>query len=301
MYAPNQYLKNVIYLLGILLNTSHGSIAQIAGNAIYTNPNSHKITKSNGTNIQNNKTFLISSAVVYHAKADRYVAVFGVVQEGKTIKNCSDSITQRIRNFSNSVQRLGIPKSAIILDAITQNRVYEYELDETKNIAQERLKGFEIKKNIILSFTNRTLLDQIMVLASQEGIYDLIKVDYIIDDTEKIYAQLYDEALKIIEQKKERYLKLTDHKYLGQPQIVLFEKDQIAPVQAYKTYTAHESNTITLPNHRNSNFKKISAHRISTHYFEAAPSINFDKIIQEHHLIPCVQFSIRLQLRFQAV
>jgi len=293
------------YLFLILLSFNNSNQAQHSGNAVYgTNNNPHyNITRTNGGNIQSGKTFLISSDVLYHAVADRYVAVFGVVQEGKTIKDCSASIESRISNFKQAILALGVSKDAIFSDAISQNRVYEYKLDKDKNLAEEKLKGFEIKKNVIISYKDDKVLEKVMIAASEEGIYDLIKVDYIIDNPDAVYESLYEEALKIIDQKKDFYLKLSEKKYFGYPQIIKFQKDMIMPIQAYKSYTAHESNSITANNYykNNSNFKKISARRTSTHYFEAAPKVNFDKIINEHQLEPCVQFIVRLQLRFEAL
>ena len=42
------------------------------------------------------------------------------------------------------------------------------------------------------------------------------------------------------------------------------------------------------------------ARRIATHYFEAAPSANFDKVINEYSLEPCVQFVLHLEVRYEA-
>jgi uncharacterized protein YggE len=235
------------------------------------------------------------------APANRYVAVFGVIQEGKNIQECNALIEKRMANFIQSMKGLGIKKEAIFIDAITQGRIYSYALNVEENVAKETLKGFEIKKNIIVSYTKDELLGQIMNAAAKEAIYDLIKVDYIVDNPDKIYDDLYKEALKVLEGKKAMYLKLSEKEHFGYPEIIKFEKGKIQPVEAYRSYTAHESNQVSVEGYaRYSNLKKVTARRIATHYFEAAPSTNFDKVINEHSLAPCVQFVLHLEIRYEA-
>jgi uncharacterized protein YggE len=287
----------------LFLSTHYTVIAQHAGNAIYGASNNSYYTKNSrhGSQIQSAKKFLISSKVLLLAPADRYTAVFGLIQEGKNIQECNDLIEKRIANFTQALKGLGIKKEAIFIDAITQGRIYSYTLNETENVAKETLKGFEIKKNIIISYTQNSLLDKIMNAAAKEAIYDLIKVDYIVDNPDKIYETLYKEALKVIEAKKAIYLELSEKEHFGYPEIVQFEKGRIQPVEAYRSYTAHESNQVSIEGStRYNNLKKVAARRISTHYFEAAPSANFDKVLNEYSLEPCVQFVIHLDLRYEA-
>lgn len=278
-------------------------IGQHAGNAIYGTSNNSYYNKNtnNGRQIQNGKKFLISSEILFLAAADRYVAVFGVIQEGKNIQECNTQVEKRITNFIQALKGLGIKKEAIFVDAITQGRIYSYALNEEENVAKEVLKGFEIKKNIIISYTQNSLLDKIMAFAAQEAIYDLIKVDYIVDNPDEIYETLYKEALKVIEDKKAVYLKLVEKEHFGYPEIIKFDKGVIQPVEAYRSYTAHETNQISVEGYaRYNNLKKVAARRISTHYFEAAPSTNFDKVINSKTLEPCVQFVLHLELRYEA-
>lgn len=278
------------------------AVGQHAGNAIYGTSNNSYYTKNSNYNsqIQNAKKFLISSKVLFLAPADRYVAVFGLIQEGKNIQECNGLIEKRLANFTQTLKGLGIKKEAIFIDAIAQGRIYSYALNEEENVAKETLKGFEIKKNIIISYTQNSLLDKIMTAAANEAIYDLIKVDYVVDKPDKIYEDLYKEALEVIETKELIYLELSEKEHFGYPEIIRFEKGRIQPIEAYRSYTAHESNEVSVEGYaRYSNLKKVTARRIATHYFEAAPSDNFDKVINEHSLEPCVQFVLHLELRYE--
>lgn len=303
MRTPYAFSFKVIGLLFFVLSNYVVVIGQHAGNAIYGTSNNTYYTNNRNQNstIQSANKFLISSKVLLLAPADRYVAVFGLVQEGQNIQECNTLIEKRITNFIQSLKGLGIKKEAIFVDAITQSRIYSYALNEQENVAKESLKGFEIKKNIIISYTKNDLLDKIMTLAADEAIYDLIKVDYVLDNPDAIYETLHKEALKVIETKKTMYLQLVEKEHFGYPEIIKYEKGRIQPVEAYQSYTAHESNQVSVEGYaRYNNLKKINARRIATHYFEAAPSANFDKVINEHSLEPCVQFVLHLELRYEA-
>jgi uncharacterized protein YggE len=302
MRRQHSILSKIIYLFFLFLLTHSVVIGQHAGNAIYgTSSNSYYAKSSNrSSQIQNGKKFLISSNVLLLAPADRYVAVFGLIQEGKNIQECNALIEKRMANFIQVLKGFGIKNEAVFIDAITQGRIYSYTLNEEENVAKETLKGFEIKKNVIISYTQNSMLDKIMTAAANEAIYDLIKVDYIVDNPGKIYETLYKEALKVIEAKKAIYLELSEKEHFGYPEIIKFEKGRIQPVEAYRSYTAHESNQVSVEGYaRYSNLKKVTARRIATHYFEAAPSANFDQVINEYSLAPCVQFVLRLDIRYE--
>lgn len=303
MQAQHKILFKVSHLFLLFLLTYGMAIGQHAGNAIYGTSNNSYYTNNSrhSVQIQNSKKFLISSKVLLLEPASRYVAVLGMIQEGKNIEESNALIEKRIANFTQALKGLGIKKEAIFVDAITQGRIYSYELNEEENVAKESLKGFEIKKNIIISYTQNDLLNKIMNAAAKEAIYDLIKVDYMVDDSDKVYDNLYKEALKVIEAKKAIYLELSEKEHFGYPEIIKFEKGRIQPVEAYRSYTAHESNQVSIEGStRYNNLKKVSARRIATHYFEAAPSANFDKVINEHSLEPCVQFVLHLEIRYEA-
>lgn len=303
MKMPNKILSKVAHLFLLFLWTNSMVIGQHAGNAIYGTSNNSYYTNSSRHNvqIQNSKKFLISSKVLLLEPASRYVAVLGLIQEGKNIEESNALIERRIANFTQALRGLGIKKEAIFVDEITQGRIYSYELNEEENVAKESLKGFEIKKNIIISYTQNNLLNKIMNAAAKEAIYDLIKVDYIVDNPDEVYDNLYKEVLKVIEAKKAIYLELSEKEHFGYPEIIKFEKGSIQPVEAYRSYTAHESNQVSIEGStRYNNLKKVSARRIATHYFEAAPSANFDKVINEHSLEPCVQFVLHLEIRYEA-
>lgn len=300
LFLKNSLLKVALFFACLLL-VSLQINAQVMGNASLS-PNNQQRQQHhtpNKVNVQKGNSFTISANVLSFVKADRYVVVFGVAEEQATVTKCFEEIQARIKKFTQAIQQFGIPSTAIDVDPITQTRVYEYELSENKAFAKEELKGFEIKYNVAISYTDKALLEKITLEASKQEIYDLIKVEYIVDDPEQVYAQLYKEALSVIESKKTLYQTLTDKEHFANPRIVSIAKQMIPTAQAYQTYTAHETNSVT--NDYYHNLRKINARRVSTYYYESLPKTNFDRIINEEYLAPSVQFVVQLELQFDAL
>src|SRR5205814_823119 len=65
-------------------------------------------------------------------------------------------------------------------DFVAQNRIYGYEL--AANVATERVTGFEVKENVSIRCHTQAEVDALIESAAKNGIYDLIKVDYVVTD-----------------------------------------------------------------------------------------------------------------------
>ena len=89
---------------------------------------------------------------------------------------------------------------------MTQTKIYGFEV--MGDIAQEKLVGFELKKNLSVHYRDRSLLDKLVVTAARSKIYDLIKVDYVVKDVNLVQEKLMEEASKVIKQKVARYDRL---------------------------------------------------------------------------------------------
>src|SRR6185369_7057721 len=134
----------------------------------------------------------VEANVLMNVKADEYVAVFGISKEGATVQECADKMDAAVKQFTTALRALNIPETNIFVDFITQPRTYGFEF--TGDIAREKLTGFELKKNVSIHFSDRDLIDRLVVVAANQEIYDLIKVDYIVKDLAAIQQRLMQEA-----------------------------------------------------------------------------------------------------------
>jgi uncharacterized protein YggE len=112
------------------------------------------------------------------------------------------------------------------------------------DILQEKLVGFELKKNVSIHYRNASLLEGITLAAARSQVFDLIKVDYIVKDVSRMQERLMEEAASLTKNKISRYEKLLGIK-LQPPAQVYAEKSAIYyPTQMYDSYTAYESEAI---------------------------------------------------------
>ncbi|HKP71598.1 MAG TPA: hypothetical protein VJT82_01590, partial [Pyrinomonadaceae bacterium] len=173
---------------------------------------------------------------------------------------------------------------------ITQNRVYDYVVKGTT--AREKVSGFQIKENINIRYKDHALLDQIVPLAAQAGIFDLIKVDYVTGDLSAVRAQMVAEAQRLIKEKEDAYARLG---IKLQPVTVAAENfDSFQPFEAYNSYKAFESGNV------DDNYRVVERRKNSTFFFEPLSPGKFDHVMTPIGLQPQVQCTFFLRVKYLA-
>jgi hypothetical protein len=165
-------------------------------------------------------------------------------------------------------------------------------------IAREKLVGFELKKNVSIHYKDASLLDKIVLAASHSHVFDLIKVDYIVADLERIQDRLMEEASRIIKRKAGRYEKLLDIN-LQSPAQVFAEKSAIHyPTDMYDSYTAFETEHVGIPAHHE-RLTTQTARKSRTFYYNGLDADGFDAVINPVVFEPVVQFTLYLKVKYE--
>jgi len=216
-----------------------------------------------------------------------YVAVFGLAQEADTVQAANKKLLDQVTAFQSGLTALGVRPEDTYLDFVTQNRVYDYVIKG--GTAREKVSGFQVKENLAIRFKDHRLLDQIVPMAAQGGIFDLIKVDYITSDLNPVRVQMTAEAQKILKEKEEAYaklgLKLT-------PVSVTENFDTFQPFEAYNSYKAFESGNV------DDNYRVVERRKNSTFYFEPLAPGKFDAVLTPMGLEPHVQCTFFLRVKY---
>ena len=121
--------------------------AQHSGNSVYGQSNSVEKKQNIDKLYLTDSTFVIEASILVNVIADSYVITFGVSEESTTVKDCNEKIEKRIQSFVAELNKQGYSENDIYIDMTTQNKVFDYKT--TGNIAEQYLKGFEIKKNVL--------------------------------------------------------------------------------------------------------------------------------------------------------
>jgi hypothetical protein len=183
---------------------------------------------------------------------------------------------------------LGVRPEDVHLDFISQTRTYDYKVKD--NTARENMAGFQIKENMAIRYQDRTLLDRIVPLFAQNGVYDLIKVEYQTEDLAPIRARMLAEAQRIIREKEQTYAQLGIK--LTPISVSADSFDAFQPSEAYSSYKAFETGSV------GDNYRVVERRKNSTLYFEALDPIKFDAVLTPIGFEPQVQCTYYLRLKY---
>ena len=303
MKTQVSYLNGKInWIILALVLTFSVAQAQISGNQIYGNNrynenNYNQNVLPNNTVVSINDNHLtVTVKMLLNKKADGFVITLGLNQEDETVSGCSNKINTRIDGFLDKIKALGIKKENCYIDFISQTKIYDF--NANLETAQQIDKGFEIKKNIIITTSNANSLEKLIAIASDFEIHDIIKVEYFNNDTNAIHNSLFDEALVLAEAKKIRYMKSFGKRVIGTPSATE-EFATVFPKTQYKMYQAFESAEIeTNYNNRNQYLKKI-ARKNKTFYYDGISSAGFDKVINPNQTEVGIQYVLTLTMTYK--
>lgn len=286
-------------LFVVLAFCAASCFAQEAGNVAYggnKRPKTSGVALGNLYSIEGKdsvvSTYLEANTMI-NAKADEYVALFGLSQEGATLAECNSRMEAQLKDFTAGLEGLGINRGDTFVDFIAQNRVYDF--GTAGSTAREKLSGFEVKKNVMVHYKDKTILEKIQAIAAKSSIFDLIKVDYVVSDLPGIRARLFEEAMKVIKKKESEYSKLLDTK-LRAAAVYQEKYNKFSPSEMYNSYVAYESGSVDSSTR---DMRVVEKRKSRTFYFDPLDPGEFDSVINPVVVEPVVQFTLFLKVKYQ--
>jgi uncharacterized protein YggE len=269
--------------------------AQEAGNRNYNRDNRAERNPPNTGNIGGNGFLNVEAYVLMNAVPDEFVAVFGVAQEGATGSESNQKVNARIEQFLSAAEKLGVNRNNTYVDFITQNRIYSF-APGGDNTIRESLTGFETKKTISVRYKDRSMLEKLLAAAGQASIFDLIKVDYIVNDMGKIKRALFDEAIRVVKHKEEAYTRSLG---LAVSRKSLLQETYAThyPGELYQTYTAFESGAVD-SYYGQGGTRVIRERKSSTSYLEPLDRSAFDSVLNPIGIEPMVQCTLFMKVMY---
>ncbi len=229
--------------------------------------------------------------VLMNLKADQCQAVFALAQEGPSLLAGNEKLASQTKEFVAAVQTLGVRPEEIFVDFISQNRIYDYAV--SNNVAHEKLSDFEVKKNVIVRYADRALLDKLLAAAAKSAIFDLVKVDYLVNDMAAARARLLEEASKVIKQKEASHQRLFGVRM--RPGLVYQQKYAVySPADMYKSYTAFESGSAD-----SYGLRVVRSRKTSTAFYSPVDPSDFDAVLNPAGVEPVVQLTLYLKIQYR--
>jgi len=249
------------------------------------------------TTVSSNDTaFTLECNAIMNVKADEYVMVLGTSQIAESLEDCHQMINKRIDNFKQAIFTLGITNQDIYVDYISQFPIFEIEVEKKlfSKTYHEIPSGYELKKNIHVHYKSREVAEKLMIEAAKNEIYDIIKVDYIVDNQAQIYDSLRQVCIKSI-QKKVAELQKLGIKTESQYQLAYENMQATYPLERYSTY-AEFARYNTGSSKMGS--KVISHYNVPALFYNPLNYKNFEQVVNPVILEPLVQFSYNLKIKY---
>jgi hypothetical protein len=229
-------------------------------------------------------------------KADAYTAIFNVVQLGKTAEETHSALKSRLDAFVAEMKLAGVKPEDIYIDMVNFLPKFEYDVSKklfSKKTFTEIPIGFELQKNIHVRFEKAEVLDRIVEAAAKNEIYDIVKVDYFVKDTKKIYAQLREQALLYFKEIRQSYKSIQN---LDSAYVSTGENTWVSyPGDRYTSYQAYSAQSLDPTQRADAKVERVD--KPVSQFYNAIPANDYDIVINPEILEPCVQFSFQLVVR----
>jgi hypothetical protein len=246
--------------------------------------------------VEKDTVILLETNVLMNVKADSYIAIFGISQVGEKIETCHEMVNNRINGFLASLKTLGINTDDTYIDFISQVPVFEIEVEKKlfSKTYNEIPKGFEVKKNIHVKYKDQKIAEKLLVEAAKNEIYDIVKVDYIVNNNEVIYDSLRNVSIKLMNKKVAEFKKL-GLKFETKYNSISEDISSTYPLERYSRYAAFTDpsvNVVSKSGKYGTNSRSVSL------FYNKLPYNEFDMVINPVVVDPVVQYAFKLKQKF---
>ncbi|WP_047548131.1 SIMPL domain-containing protein [Psychroserpens sp. Hel_I_66] len=238
----------------------------------------------------------IDVKALQNVEATTYTAIFNISQIGATADSTNLLINQKIDNIKNELKAIGISEDDFAIDVISFVPNYEIEVQKKlfSKTYTEVPNGFELQQNLHIQFTKTNQFESILTACAKSEIYNLVKVDYYIENIAEVYKNLQTKLLKLIEDKKAYYkilgFDLADYNVaIADDQYCYFPKDFYQSYQAFNSVSfeaIHKKKGVT------------TAKKQTSYYYQPLSYENYDVVVNPSILEPVVQIGMNIRLQY---
>lgn len=292
--------RTLFFVLMILL--AHSSFSQAMGNLWYNSNQRVFVQQRDQIPKAQMPTNVLAVEVnaMMNVEADSYLAIFHLIQLGQSAKEADSLINGRIDRFRRTLIREGIAtREDFFPDMLSFVPVYE--IDTVRKLfSKEYIEvpvGFEIQKNLHIRFKDARVLDRIVSEAVKEQIYDLIKVEYFVQNQEEVYAELRKQAQELMKEKIDNYEELG--MILEGSHIRGAEKTgAIFPLERYQSYRTQAQVSLGVAQKGKRKHRK-DIRRPTTLYYNKIAYSEFDIVLNASITEPPVQYTYNITLHLE--
>ncbi len=274
---------------------SRANIATSMGNSVLYNPAATGPVHKNLNPLTN---LTIEVKGLQNVQATSYTAIFNLSQIGETAEEANQLAKGRIEAVKAALIGQGIVAKDFVLDVISFVPVYEVQVE--KKIFSKKYnevpKGFELQQNIHIRFTKTSQFENILSACAKNEIYNLVKVDYFIEDVAAVYKNLQTKLLALVQEKKD-YYELLGFDMNDYTVAIADDKYCHFPKDFYKSYQAYNSISFEALKLKK-NQGVTEAKKQTSFYYEALSYGAYDVVVNGAILEPVVQMGMHIKLLY---
>ncbi len=306
--------KQTLWILVFTMLFPSGLKAQVMGNFQYRTqqtfrqPEVQQSDRRPVTNarIANNHEITITVNGLANLLATDYVAVFNVVQVAPGMVEALELMNNRIDTFKQHLQKRGTAVQAFHVDMISF--VPRYDVRKERRLFSTHYNeipdGFELQQNISVRYSNSSELSAIMIAAAAAEIYDLVKVDYFVDNIQHYIDSLREGCLDAVlarEQSMNRLgLRLDTLR-----KVVAEEFTTIYPPGRYFSYQAFARSSLAAalakPRARGTEEREVTMEPVDRTVSRFYQQVHYDYYDQIHNPVigePLIQVSYTVTVKY---
>lgn len=231
---------------------------------------------------------------LFNCKADSYLAIFAVTQVGSTQAEADNLLREKIDAIKTKLKESGA-NAELFVDMVSFVPLYEMEATKkifSKKTYNEVPKGFELKKNLHFRYKSGYVLDDLVTLCAEQEIYDLVRVDYFVDNIEAKRAEMVTKAETLLKAKMGRYKALINEDWSDKFHQVADGFAMTYPMEQYKTYQTTCANSLAFT-HTN----PTGQMRSTSQFYMPKMAKGYDFVINPSILEPVVQLEYEIVMR----
>ncbi len=298
MKAKNTLLMTAFALLSTV------TWAQVSGNYNYRTAANQQLrstvslpTSSSLVSLQPVDYQYYSVKGLMNCEADSYLAIFTITQLGTSQTETETLVRQKTNAIKSALQADGVDVETFV-DMISFVPIYEVQVTKklfSEDTYNEIPKGFELKKNLHFRYSDPEVLEKLVTLCAEQEIYDLVRVDYFIEDLEAKKAEMIAKAETILRAEVERYQRFVGDD-LSTSNVQFGDGFRMTyPVERYQTYTAYSSNALNV---RTENGTVVQQDHTTSEFYMPIVAKGYDFVINPSILEPVIQIEYEIALRY---
>lgn len=295
--------KNLI--LCTLAAVSTSLTAQVSGNYNYRVNSDRYVdqlrsSQSSLANLEAHDYHTFKVNGLFNVEADSYLAIFTITQLGQNQAEADQLVRRKTDSIKAALTEMGA-EVEVYVDMISFLPVYEVEVTKklfSEDTYNEIPKGFELKKNLHFRYKDPAVLDELVTQCAAREIYDLVRVDYFIDDIEAKKAEMIAKAEAILMKNIARRKRLQGDDFSNLRAQIAEGFKMTYPFEQYETYTAYCSNSFNL---RKQGTEVVQQTQTTSEFYRPILANHYDFVINPAILEPVVQIEYEIVIRYSPI